>query len=335
MRRGKPITKLILTLGLALAGLPLYGQLQVVLFEDFESTTAGNTVDALTGTLGGTWGAYVQDGSGPSFVQDEAATGIAPAAGGGTNYMDVADPNRDAFLDFDPFIITQLVDGTPIKLEYDIQRVGGSWGHLFIEDDSGGGTSQGEFQYELVYWPDNDNLIYRALPYSDGGIRTASGLSLPAGTWLHVSFEHTLGSNEAIITLGTNAVTVTDSTSMSHVWTTGECPGCGNGNIGQLKWTISTGGRTLIDNLSFSIPAEEALEIASFEVGPQDTLSFPSELGLEYQLEYSVLPATDIWQRAGFSVTGDGGTMFAFDPSEPGGSSTTKVYRAAAGAPSP
>ena len=90
----------------------------------------------------------------------------------------------------------------------------------------------------------------------------------------------------------------------------------------------------LVDNISLSIPFD-ALEIASFAVGTQNTLSFQSEPGLLYLLEYSLPPATGIWQATGFSVTGDGGTMFAFDPSEPGGSSTAKVYRAVHNLPAP
>ena len=229
----------------------------LVVFEDFESTTAGSTVDALTGTVGGTWGDYWQDGLGPGFVQDQAATGVAPTTGGGLNYLDVSDDNRDSFLDFDPSVVSSLVDGVPIKLEYDIYRVGGTWGHLFIMDDSGGDTSQGEFQYELGYWPDTANVHYRAIPYVNGGARTdAAGVAFPGGTWLHLSFEQTLGSNNATITIGANSLSVTDSTSMSHVWTVGECAGCGDGSIGQLKWTISTGARYFVDNISLTIIPE-------------------------------------------------------------------------------
>jgi hypothetical protein len=229
----------------------------LVMFEDFESTAAGNTVDNLTGTVGGTWGAYTVTASAPSLVQDQAGTGIMPVAGGGLQYMDVSDPNRDAFLDFDASVVSQLVDGAPIRLEYDVHRIGGSWGHLFVHDTSGAAAGPGRFQYELVYdTASSPNFVYRALPATGGGARTSSPFDVPPDVWTHISFEHTLGSNNATISVGAGSTSVANSTSMSYDWIGNGEGCCGDGSIGTLFWTISTSGRFLVDNVSLTIVPE-------------------------------------------------------------------------------
>jgi len=77
--------------------------------------------------------------------------------------------------------------------------------------------------------------------------------------------------------------------------------------------------------LTFDIPV---LGFTGFEVMTARILEFQTESNLVYELQSAVPPATNVWTSGGVTVTGDGSTMFAFDPAEPSGSDTGKVYRA-------
>ena len=77
--------------------------------------------------------------------------------------------------------------------------------------------------------------------------------------------------------------------------------------------------------LTFDIPV---LGISRFDVTTGRLLEFDSESNLVYELQSALPPQTDVWAAVGLTVTGTGSTVFAFDPAEPDGSATQKVYRA-------
>ena len=53
-------------------------------------------------------------------------------------------------------------------------------------------------------------------------------------------------------------------------------------------------------------------------------LSFDSFGAVRYALEYVNTPAETNWMSAGYEITGDGGSLLAFDPS---GTTTSRTYR--------
>ena len=77
--------------------------------------------------------------------------------------------------------------------------------------------------------------------------------------------------------------------------------------------------------LTFDIPV---LAFSGFEVKTSRMLEFQSESNLLYELQSALPPQTDVWAAVGLTVTGTGSNVFVFDPEEPDGSSTQKVYRA-------
>jgi hypothetical protein len=93
---------------------------------------------------------------------------------------------------------------------------------------------------------------------------------------------------------------------------------------------LRAGGSTALyygDNiqLTFDIPV---LGFTGVEVTTARILEFQTESNVVYELQSAVPPATNVWTSVGVTVTGDGSTMFAYDPAEPSGSDTGKVYRA-------
>ena len=57
-------------------------------------------------------------------------------------------------------------------------------------------------------------------------------------------------------------------------------------------------------------------------------LELQTDSNVLYELQSAVPPQTSVWTAVGLNLTGDGSTMQAFDPAEPSGSDTGKVYRA-------
>lgn len=65
-------------------------------------------------------------------------------------------------------------------------------------------------------------------------------------------------------------------------------------------------------------------DFTSLAVQDETALSFSSSNAVEYQLQFSILPATSAWTDVNHYIAGDGGTMLAVDPD---GFSTGRVYR--------
>jgi hypothetical protein len=223
-------------------------QLTEMVFEDFEGVMAGSTVDMLT-TTGGTW----QDGGGagvspdPGVIQDAFLGPAPPASNGGSNYLRVADPARDSILDLDEAVYNQFLPGTEVLLEWDQYYISG-FPQPFLLDNSNPVEGRGSFQYEFPIdgagWcpgATTNEICYRNTAVE----RTPSGLIATPNTWEHFSFRNVIGSSEITMGLAENEVTHTNSYPLNGTIH-------GNGTIGQIWFTISSGADMLIDNLSLS-----------------------------------------------------------------------------------
>ena len=224
-----------------------------VVWADFEGVMSGSRVHESTAT-GGAW----QDGGGAGVsadsgtIQDGVAGGFAPAANGGSNYLRVSDTpgGRDSILDFDASVISQLTAGADILLEWDQYYIGG-FPQPFLLDNSNPVEGRGEFQYEFpIDGPGWCPTPGNGLCYRDTSIgRKDSGLVATPNTWEHFSFRNVIGSGTATIGLGGNSVTVTDSFPLNST-------AVGNGQIGQIWATISSGADLALDNISLTIVPE-------------------------------------------------------------------------------
>jgi hypothetical protein len=81
------------------------------------------------------------------------------------------------------------------------------------------------------------------------------------------------------------------------------------------------------DNLTLTVDIP-ILGFSDFDVTTGRMLELQTESNVLYELQSAVPPQTSVWTAVGLNLTGDGSTMHVFDPAEPGGSDTGKVYRA-------
>jgi predicted ester cyclase len=89
----------------------------------------------------------------------------------------------------------------------------------------------------------------------------------------------------------------------------------------------STNGATAftgISEMQFFATPTTPFAVTNITVEPADVLEFVSDAGQSYRLEFTTNPTNVIWQDAGFTIEGDGGTLLAFDPA---GVDTQKTYR--------
>ena len=82
-------------------------------------------------------------------------------------------------------------------------------------------------------------------------------------------------------------------------------------------------GEMSVDNIIIGLPVPPPT-ISLVDVTDAPMLSFDSFDAVRYELEYVTTPASSNWMSAGYQVTGDGGSLLAFDPS---GTSTSRTYR--------
>ena len=73
-------------------------------------------------------------------------------------------------------------------------------------------------------------------------------------------------------------------------------------------------------------PETGNFEFVKASRGTVNYLTFSSELGAAYSLDFAIPPDTN-FTATGWNATGSGDVMYSFDPAEPAGSSTEKTYR--------
>ena len=67
-----------------------------------------------------------------------------------------------------------------------------------------------------------------------------------------------------------------------------------------------------------------SVEVTAVTVEDTTGLEFLSDPGIDYRLQYSTEVVVSNWTDAGYTITGDGGLRYAFDPA---GFDTNKTYR--------
>ena len=333
----------ILTAGLMLLLAPFAGAAVVtntVFWDDLEGE-AHNEPDPTADI--GFWGDFA--GSENGIVVEVGIIGIPAPPGGGTNVLQVTNEGAGNTWARTPPLAGV---GNSVHAEWDYYAVDNgqdyfvygllaNTNHLTSGRNDSGWAPNIQDRGPDPNFPDLVSMYNDVPNWLDGGMTPS--IPKPArGVWHHYEIDFTIGDDTSMF------LTVDGGTpaNLPGPWGWDALGNTGHpdsrGTVDEMwgaVWYNNAGPAVqYVDNVLITF-AETGLEIASFEVTTKEALSFPSELGLVYQVEYSLLPATDIWQSTGFSVPGNGGTMFAFDPSEPSGSSTTKVYRAVAGAPAP
>ena len=85
-----------------------------------------------------------------------------------------------------------------------------------------------------------------------------------------------------------------------------------------------------VSDLAFRVYGDTEFPVVILEVDEQvsDSLCFVSEAGKLYWLQATTdMVTSSNWETVGATIAGDGGVKYLFDPTEPTGSSTSKLYR--------
>jgi hypothetical protein len=85
-----------------------------------------------------------------------------------------------------------------------------------------------------------------------------------------------------------------------------------------------------VSDLAFRVYGDTEFPVVIFDVEAResDSLCFISEAGKVYWLQATTdMVTSSNWETVGATIAGDGGVKYLFDPTEPTGSSTSKLYR--------
>ena len=88
--------------------------------------------------------------------------------------------------------------------------------------------------------------------------------------------------------------------------------------------TAGADGFVGVSELQFFAVPVAPVAFTNITADPAIRLEFASDDGQGYRLESTTSPTNTVWQDAGFTIHGDGGTRLAFDPA---GMDTQKTYR--------